>query len=55
MKPWWRTDASGAVVMSLYHGTKPIEFERARPPSLVGSRDKLPGVIDARHRGARAR
>ena len=33
VKPWWRTDASGAVVMSLYHGTKPIEFERARPPS----------------------
>ena len=54
VKPWWRADASGQVVMSLYHGTKPIEFEKGKAGVAVGSRDKLPGVIDALIEAARA-
>ena len=54
VRPWWRTDASGQLVMSLYHGTKPIEFEKGKAGIAVGSRDKLPGVIDALIEAAKA-
>ena len=47
VRPWWRTDASGHLVMSLYHGTKPIEFEKGKAGIAVASRDKLPAVIDS--------
>ena len=33
VRPWWRADPAGRLVMCVYHGTKPIEFERARRPS----------------------
>jgi hypothetical protein len=54
VRPWWRTDASGQLVMSLYHGTKPIEFEKGKAGIAVGSRDKLPGVIDSLIEAAKA-
>jgi len=47
VRPWWRTDASGHLVMSVYHGTKPIEFERGKAGIAVASKDKLPALIDA--------
>jgi hypothetical protein len=28
VRPWWRTDSAGNVVMSVHFGTKPIEFEK---------------------------
>ncbi len=37
----------GHLVMSLYHGTKPIEFEKGKAGIAVGSKEKLPDVIDA--------
>jgi hypothetical protein len=33
--------------MSVYYGTKPIEFERGKAGIAVASRDKLPALIDA--------
>ena len=54
VRPWWRTDASGGVVMSLYHGAKPIEFEKGKAGIAVASKDKLPAVIDALINAARA-
>ncbi len=36
VRPWWRTDLSGAVVMAIYHGAKPLESRRARPASRRG-------------------
>jgi hypothetical protein len=47
VRPWWRTDASGALVMSVFHGTKPIEFERGKAGIAVASKDKLPALIDS--------
>jgi Family of unknown function (DUF6641) len=46
VRPWWRADASGRVVMSVYHGTKPIEFEKGNASIAVASRDMLPALID---------
>ena len=47
VRPWWRVDGAGHVVMAIYHGTKPIEFEKGKAGIAVASKDKLPGLIDA--------
>ena len=46
VRPWWKTDPSGQVVMSIKFGAKPIEFEKGRAGIVVPSKDKLPAVID---------
>jgi hypothetical protein len=30
VKPWWKTDSTGQIVMSIKFGAKPIEFEKAK-------------------------
>jgi hypothetical protein len=47
VRPWWKTDPSGHVVMSVKFGARPIEFERGKAGIAVGSKEKLPAVIDA--------
>jgi hypothetical protein len=47
VRAWWKTDASGQVVMSVKFGAKPVEFEKGKAGILVGSKEKLPAVIDA--------
>ena len=46
VRPWWKTDPSGQVVMSVKFGAKPIEFEKGKAGIVVPSKDKLPAVID---------
>ena len=46
VRPWWRADGSGHVVFSVFHGTRPIEFEKGKAGIAVASRDKLPALID---------
>jgi len=47
VRPWWRTDSAGNVVLCVYYGTKPVEFEKGKAAIAVPSRDKLPSLIDA--------
>jgi hypothetical protein len=47
VRPWWKTDSSGQVIMSIKFGAKPVEFEKGKAGITVGSKDKLPAVIDA--------
>ncbi|MHC2531776.1 DUF6641 family protein [Bradyrhizobium diazoefficiens] len=47
VRPWWKADANGQLVMSIKFGSKPIEFEKGKAGIVVGSKDKLPAVIDA--------
>jgi hypothetical protein len=54
VRPWWRSDAAGSLVMCVYHGAKPIEFDKGKAGIAVQSRDKLPAVIDALIAAARA-
>ena len=54
VRPWWRADATGNVVLSVYYGTKPIEFEKGKAGIAVASRDKLPALIDALVAAAKA-
>jgi hypothetical protein len=46
VRPWWKTDPAGQVVMSIKFGAKPLEFEKGKAGIVVPSRDKLPVVID---------
>jgi hypothetical protein len=46
VRPWWKADASGQVVMSIKFGAKPIEFEKGKAGIVVGSKEKLPALID---------
>jgi hypothetical protein len=47
VRPWWKTDPSGQIVMSVKFAAKPIEFEKGKAGIVVGSKEKLPAVIDA--------
>jgi hypothetical protein len=40
--------------LCVYHGTKPIEFEKGKAAIAVPSRDKLPALIDALIEAAKA-
>ena len=46
LRPNWRTDSKGAVVLTVRYGFKTIEFEKGKAGIAVPSRDKLIGVID---------
>jgi hypothetical protein len=46
VRPWWKTDLSGQMVMFIKFGAKPIEFEKGKAGIVVPSKDKLPAVID---------
>ena len=46
VRPWCKTDPSGQVVMSVKFGARPIEFEKGKAGIVVGSKEKLPALID---------
>lgn len=46
VRPWWKSDPAGQVVMSIKFGAKPLEFEKGKAGIVVPSKDKLLGVID---------
>jgi hypothetical protein len=54
VRPWWRTDSSGALVFSIYVGAKPIEFEKGKAGIAVASKEKLPAVIETLITAARS-
>ena len=54
VRPWWRTDPSGAVVMAVYHGARPLEFEKGKAGIAVADRGKLAGLIDTLIAAAKA-
>lgn len=45
LKPWWRVDASGFVVLTVRYGFTPIEFEKGKAAIAVGAREKLESVL----------
>jgi hypothetical protein len=46
VRPWWKTDPAGRVVMFIKFGARPIEFEKGKAGIVVPSKDKLPTLID---------
>jgi len=45
VKPWWRVDESGFVVLTVRYGFKPIEFDKGKAAIAVGTVEKLEGVL----------
>ena len=45
IKPWWRVDEKGFVVLTVRYGFKPLEFEKGKAAIAVGTLEKLEGVL----------
>ena len=46
VRAWWRTDPTGAVVLTVRYGAKPIEFEKGKAGIAVGKKDRLIPTIE---------
>jgi hypothetical protein len=46
VKPWWRTDGAGNIVLTVRYGARPIELAKGMHAIMVGSKDKLAQTIE---------
>jgi hypothetical protein len=46
VRAWWRIDPTGAVVLTVRYGAKPIEFEKGKAAIAVGKKEKLIPTIE---------
>ena len=46
LKPWWRTDGNGGVILTVKAGFKVLEFQKGKPGIAVGALEKLESVFD---------
>ncbi len=46
LKPWWKADANGNVILTVKAGLKALEFEKGKAGILVGDLDRLGSVFD---------
>lgn len=46
VRPWWRTDAAGNVVLAVHYGAQKVEFARGMAAVVVGKKDKLIPTIE---------
>ena len=54
VRPWWRTDEKGQVVLFVRIGWMLLEFEKGKTGIVAGSMNRLPAVIDTLIEAARA-
>jgi hypothetical protein len=45
VKPWWRVDESGFVVLTVRYGFKTLELEKGKAAIAGGTVEKLEGVL----------
>jgi len=46
IKPWWKTDETGRLVLVLKNGLKTMEIEKGKPGIVVGAQTRLEGVLE---------
>jgi hypothetical protein len=46
IKPWWRIEADGNLILTVKSGVRSLEFEKGRSAVFVGPQEMLEGVID---------
>lgn len=46
VRPWWRTDGTGNLVLVLRSGLKTLELEKGKPAVLVGPPERLQAVLE---------
>ena len=54
VRPWWRTDEKGQVVLFVRIGWKLLEFEKGKTGVVAGTMEQLPAVIDTLIEAVRA-
>ena len=54
VRPWWRMDVTGGMVLTVRYGFKTIEFEKGKAGIAVPSKEKLVSVIDTLIEAVRA-
>ena len=54
IRPWWRTDGTGNLVLVLRSGLKTLELEKGKPAVVVGPPERLVGVIETLVAAAKA-
>jgi hypothetical protein len=54
IRPWWKSDELGNVVLTVRSGFRVLEFEKGKPGIVVGPMDKLDGVLTTLVSAARA-
>lgn len=54
VRPWWRADPSGNLVLVLRSGLKTLELEKGKPAVLVGDPKHLPTVLETLIAAAKA-
>ena len=45
IKPWWKADANGSLVLVLKNGLKTIEIEKGKPGIVVGPLARLEPIL----------
>ena len=45
LKPWWRKDGSGSVILTVKSGLKTLEFEKGKTGIAVGTVERLEAVF----------
>ena len=45
VKPWWRVDENGFVLLTVRYGFKSLEFDKGKAAIAVGTLDRLEGVL----------
>jgi hypothetical protein len=46
VRSWWRTDATGNVVLKVVYGARAIEFEKGKAAVAFGKKDRLVLTIE---------
>ena len=46
VKPWWKADGNGSLVLVLKNGLKTMEIEKGKPGIVVGALGRLEAVLD---------
>jgi hypothetical protein len=54
VRPWWRADGTGNLVLVLRSGLKTLELEKGKPAVMVGSQEKLQSVLETLIAAAKA-
>lgn len=45
IKPWWRLDANGSLVLLLKSGLKTLELDKGKPGIVVGAPERLDAIL----------
>ena len=45
VKPWWKADVNGSLVLVLKNGLKTLEIEKGKSAIVVGSKERLDGIL----------